>query len=61
MLKYMINYGLHLAHYDAYFHINDDAQKCRYLVSQIILYFFIIHLNYFHISTVRIGRKTLRN
>ena len=27
MLKYIINY----AHYDAYFHINDDAKKCRYL------------------------------
>ena len=25
MLKYIINYTLYLAHYDAYFHINDDA------------------------------------
>ena len=33
MLKYMINYVLHLAQYDAYFHINDDAKKCRYLFS----------------------------
>ena len=40
MLKYMINYALYLVHYDAYFHINDDAKKCRYLVSQIISHFF---------------------
>ena len=31
MLKYIINYALYLAHYDAYFQINDDAKKCRYL------------------------------
>ena len=31
MLKYLINYALYLAHYDAYFHINDDAKECRYL------------------------------
>ena len=31
MLKYIINYALYLAHYRAYFHINDDAKKCRYL------------------------------
>ena len=31
MLKYIINYALHLTHYTAYFHINDDAKKCRYL------------------------------
>ena len=31
MLKYIINYALYLAHSDAYFHINDDAKKCRYL------------------------------
>ena len=30
-VKYIINYALYLAYYDAYFHINDDAQKCRYL------------------------------
>ena len=29
-LKYIINYALYLAHYDAYFHINDDAKKCGY-------------------------------
>ena len=29
MLKYIINYALYLAHYDAYFQINDDAKKCR--------------------------------
>ena len=43
MLKYMINYALCLAHYDAYFHKNGGAKKCRYLVSQII--FFLFHLN----------------
>ena len=32
MLKYMNNYSLYLAHYDAYFHINDDAKKYWYLV-----------------------------
>ena len=31
MLKYIINYVLCLAHYDAYFQINGDAKKCRYL------------------------------
>ena len=30
MLKYTINYAFYLARYDAYFHINDDATKCRY-------------------------------
>ena len=25
MIKYIINYILYLAHYDVYFHINDDA------------------------------------
>ena len=29
-LKYMINYALYLAHYDAYYHVNDDAWQCRY-------------------------------
>ena len=29
MLKYIINYALYLAHYDAYFQINDDVKKCR--------------------------------
>ena len=31
MLKYIINNALYLAHYDAYFQINGDAKKCRYL------------------------------
>ena len=31
MLKYIIHYAFYLARYDAYFHINDDARKCRYL------------------------------
>ena len=50
MLKYMIGYSLYLAYYDAYFHINDDVKNCRYLVSQTILYSFIIHLNCSHIK-----------
>ena len=40
MLKYIINKGLYLAHYNEYFHVNDDAKKCKILVLQIILYFF---------------------
>ena len=31
MLKYILNHALYLAHYRAYFHINDDTKKCRYL------------------------------
>ena len=31
MLKYIINYALYYAHYDAYFPINDAAKKSRYL------------------------------
>ena len=31
LLKYIISYALYLAHYDAYFQMNDDAKKCRYL------------------------------
>ena len=31
IIKYIINYNLYLADYDAYFHINGDAKKCRYL------------------------------
>ena len=31
MLKCIINYTCYLARYDAYFHINDDAKKCRCL------------------------------
>ena len=53
MLKYMINYALYLAHDDAYFHINDDAKKYRYFVSQIILYSVIIHLNCSNIKYCR--------
>ena len=30
MLKYIINFAFYLARYDAYFHINYDAKKCRY-------------------------------
>ena len=29
-LIYIINYALCLAHYDAYFNINDYAETCRY-------------------------------
>ena len=38
MLKIMINYALYLAHNDAYFHINDDAEKYGYLASQKFLH-----------------------
>ena len=31
MLKYAINYALYISALNAYFHINDDAKKCRYL------------------------------
>ena len=31
MIKYIINYTLYVVHYDAYFQINDDVKKCRYL------------------------------
>ena len=27
----VINFALFLARFDAYFHINDDAKKCKYL------------------------------
>ena len=50
MLQYMTDYALYLALYDAYFHINDNAKKCRYFVSQIVLYSFILHLNCSHIK-----------
>ena len=51
MMKYIINYTLYLALYDAYFHINDDAKKCRYLsVTNESLYSFIIHLNCSHMK-----------
>ena len=47
----MIDYGLYLGHYDAYSRINDDAKMCRYLVSKVILYSFIlIHINRSHIK-----------
>ena len=49
-LKYMVNYALHLAHFDIYFHINYDAKKCDILVSQIILFSLIIHFNCFHMQ-----------
>ena len=31
MLKYIINYAFYLARYEAYFHINGAAKKCKYL------------------------------
>ena len=50
MSKYKINYALYLAHYDSYFHINDNAKKLDIFVSQIILFSFFIHLNCSHKS-----------
>ena len=46
MLKYINNYALYLAHYDAYFHIYDDAKKCRDLS---VLNNFIFSLNSFNL------------
>ena len=31
IIKYIINCNLYLADYDAYFPVNGDAKKCRYL------------------------------
>ena len=40
--KYIISYALYLAHYDAYFQINDDARKCRYLsVTNNFIFFYV--------------------
>ena len=36
MSKYTINYAMYLAHYDACFHINDDAKKCEFLVESLV-------------------------
>ena len=48
MLIYIINYALYLAHYDAYFHINDNAKNCRYVsVANILFYFFLFSHNSF--------------
>ena len=45
MLKYMINYAFYLAHYDAYFHMNNGAKRSvDSLVSQISLYSLLIYL-----------------
>ena len=44
MLKYIINCAFYLARYDAYFHINGDAKKCRYLS---VTYNFIFSHNLF--------------
>ena len=51
MLKYIINCAFYLARYDAYFHINDDAKKCRYVsVTNNLIYCLIIYLNWFHMK-----------
>ena len=50
MLKYIINYALYLADYDAYFQINDDAKKCRYLNVTNNFIFLIFHLNCSHMK-----------
>ena len=46
MLKYIINLGLYLAHYNEYFHINDNAKKCKYLVSQIVINIYFFHYSF---------------
>ena len=43
MLKYIINYALYSALYDAYFQVNDDAKKCRYLSVTNNLNYLIFH------------------
>ena len=51
MIKYIINYTLYVVHYDAYFQINDDAKKCRYLsVTNKLIFSLIIHLNCCHMK-----------
>ena len=51
MIQYIINDTLYLAHYDVYFHINDDAKKYRYLsVTNKSLYPFRIPLNCSHMK-----------
>ena len=40
-LNAIIKQGLDLAHYGEYFHINDDAKKCKYLnVTNNFIFFF---------------------
>ena len=50
ILKCIINYALYVAHYHACLHKHDDASCVDILVSQIILYSLIIHLNCFHMK-----------
>ena len=45
-----VNYALYLAHYDAYFQINGDAKKCRYLSVTNNLNFLIFLLNCSHVK-----------
>ena len=49
-VKNIINYALCLAHYDAYFHTNDDAKYCRYLRVTNNFTFSQIHVNYSHMK-----------
>ena len=37
-VKYIINLGLYLAHYDEYFHINDDAKSKTFFRTFLDLY-----------------------
>ena len=57
MLEYIINYALHLAHYDAYFHVNDDAKRCRYLG---VTNNFIFSGN-IHLLKIALTRRTIRS
>ena len=51
MIKYMINYTLYLVHFDAYFHINDDAKMCSCLiVINKFIFSLIIYLNCCHMK-----------
>ena len=50
MLKYMINYALYIAHYDANFILMTTLRSVDILVSQMILYFLLIHSNCSHMK-----------
>ena len=49
-VKYIINYALYLAHYRHIFIYMMTLRSVDIIVSQIILYFLIIHLNGSHMK-----------
>ena len=64
MLNYVINHAVYFAHYDAYFYINDNAEKCRYFS---VKYCSILSPNSFKLVPhevlldVRFSMDTLKN